>query len=272
MSIRTIRSAKNQAVNTPTIIKSLVPLAFNVSAKKVFGSSSIVAIFETGSLIPGDPGQGVTQCVTFVVCNRNKHWGRNTTEESYAAYRLTCDEGRFDLSHIPTGSRSREAATLAARIQCERFDLFLNAEHTDEHISGSTVWIGTDAVRKGGSTWMVGESKRWGARIFTGRPTAGYVSGCTQGTSIEIPDTGKFAPDLAQEIGEAMFKLRDEFTSCEFDSSSIGCIGSWLDTDTQIWHIDFCRVFESEQDALACAKANGQIAIWSIHEQKEVRL
>lgn len=54
--------------------------------------------------------------------------------------------------------------------------------------------------------------------------------------------------------------------------NNIQCIGGWLDEETGKFYFDATVIVKSEEEAIALGKANNQIAIYNLNNQKEIRL
>ncbi|HML64660.1 MAG TPA: hypothetical protein PKC55_07515 [Dysgonomonas sp.] len=49
-------------------------------------------------------------------------------------------------------------------------------------------------------------------------------------------------------------------------------VGGWLDTESNLFYYDSCKVFETKSEAVEFGKQNQQIAIFDLNNLKEIRL
>lgn len=56
------------------------------------------------------------------------------------------------------------------------------------------------------------------------------------------------------------------------EAQSPKSIGAWLDSQTGLYWIEENRIFEGREEAIRFARANGQIALWDLLDQCEIRL
>jgi|TARA_R110000787_G_scaffold15296_1_gene47251 hypothetical protein len=56
------------------------------------------------------------------------------------------------------------------------------------------------------------------------------------------------------------------------ENTKYDSIGGWLDSETGLYYVDYCKSFNNVFDAMAEGRTNGELAIWDNVENKEILL
>ncbi len=86
----------------------------------------------------------------------------------------------------------------------------------------------------------------------------------------EYPDLCKIVPNDGQIIEHISDFLADTRETLAADT--LAHVGTWLNTDDDQIYLDIVRLYKDEQEAAQRGREHGEIAIYCLHESKEIRL
>ena len=118
-----------------------------------------------------------------------------------------------------------------------------------------------DALGRGGITLWAGD--------YTTQPTSGYVVG-----GISTPRFISAYSAKHQPLTCAIPGIIDWLVTRPGYMGEVVCegyVGSWKDERGNV-HIDQCDILPDLESAIALARHREEIAIYSLHEQKEIRV
>ena len=121
------------------------------------------------------------------------------------------------------------------------------------HMSDSLDYVATNLVIRSA---LLEESGATVSRYGNGTPTDGYyVGGAIKTLVVDSRSVIDF-PTVREFIGRA----------------DTPYVGFWVDSETDKIHFDLVDWYRSERDALHLARVRGELAVWDIANETEVRL
>jgi len=98
----------------------------------------------------------------------------------------------------------------------------------------------------------------------TGYMVGGYANSLIFGRDVLEPNHNVTAYQLISQYVGKHFRL--------LTSDTITFLGGWIDEDTDLVYIDISQHFTEKGQALAAAHYHGELAIWDLENEREIRV